>query len=494
MREDIVNSAELAGLVHFPTLYVKTPSINWVTAKKLEPPYNLPLLLEHQDAIPVGITNFRGSSAAFGLLPNDRRRHMYIIGKTGMGKTTILENMIYDDIKKGRGVAIIDPHGDLADTLISNIPKSRTNDVILFDPSDQAYPIAFNMFDNVRKDLQPIVASGLISIFKKMFSESWGPRLEYILRNTILTLLLVPDSTIMSIPLMLTLKSFRQKVVAKLEDPILAKFWTSEFEVMDSRQMTEAVSPILNKVGQFLSSSLLRNMLGQPKNAFTLRWLMDNQKIFIVNLSKGLIGEDASQLLGAMMVTKFQIDAMSRADVDESERKDFYLYVDEFQNFATDSFAVILSEARKYRLNLVMANQYIEQITETVREAVFGNVGSLLSFQLGAHDAEHISEAMNEEIVTAEDLLNLRKYDIYTKILIDGMPSRVFSATTFPPIRSTNESLEQKKDVVLRVNREKYARPVDFVEKKIYEFNTRAIEAEKKYRDDIRKKKESAGK
>lgn len=227
------------------------------------------------------------------------------------------------------------------------------------------------MLDNPNPELRPIVASGLVSIFKKMFAESWGPRLEYILRNTILTLLLIPETTLVSIPLILTHESYRKKVVSKITDPILVQFWTQEFEKMAPAQMNEAINPILNKVGQFLSSPILRNILGQPKNPFSLRWVMDNGKIFIVNLSKGKIGEDASALLGAMMVTKFQIEAMTRADTPESERRDFGLYVDEFQNFATDSFATILSEARKYKLSLTMANQYIAQMPETVQGAVF---------------------------------------------------------------------------------------------------------------------------
>jgi len=288
-----------------------------------------------------------------------------------MGKSTLLENMIYSDIMSGRGVGLIDPHGDLADTILKNIPKSRTNDIVLFDPSDTEFPIAFNMLDNPRPELRPIVASGLVSIFKKMFAESWGPRLEYILRNTILTLLLVPDTTLISIPLILTHEAYRKKIVSKISDPILVQFWTQEFERMAPAQMSEAINPILNKVGQFLSSPILRNILGQPKNPFSLRWIMDNGKIFIVNLSKGKIGEDASALLGAMMVTKFQIEAMTRADIDEEERRDFGLYVDEFQNFATDSFATILSEARKYKLSLTMANQYIAQMPEAVQGAVF---------------------------------------------------------------------------------------------------------------------------
>ena len=408
---------------------------------------------------------------------------MYIIGKTGMGKSTLLENMIYSDILSGRGVGLIDPHGDLADTILAHIPKSRTNDIVLFDPSDKEFPIGFNMLDNPDPELRSIVASGLVSIFKKMFAESWGPRLEYILRNTILTLLFIPDTTLISIPLILTHESYRKKIVAKLPDPILVQFWEREFAAMSPSMMSEAVNPILNKVGQFLSSPLLRNILGQTKNPFTLRWIMDNSKIFIVNLSKGRIGEDASALLGAMMVTKFQIEAMTRADIPEKDRRDFGLYVDEFQNFATDSFATILSEARKYKLSLTMANQYIAQMPETVQDAVFGNVGTLVSFQVGHHDAVTLSEVYGgEDIITPHDLTNLRKYDIYTKLLIDGMPSPVYSATTFGPLHERTEvKEEQSKETLLRVSREKYTKDRKFVEKKIFDFAHKISEEEKIY-------------
>lgn len=409
-----------------------------------------------------------------------------------MGKSTLLENMLYSDILAGRGVGLIDPHGDLADTILANIPKSRTNDIVLFDPSDQEFPIAFNMLDCPRPELRPIVAGGLVSIFKKMFADSWGPRLEYILRNTILTLLLIPETTLISIPLILTHESYRKKIVSKINDPILIQFWTQEFEKMSPSMMSEAVNPILNKVGQFLSSPILRNILGQPKNPFSLRWIMDNGKIFIVNLSKGKIGEDASALLGAMMVTKFQIEAMTRADTPENERRDFGLYVDEFQNFATDSFATILSEARKYKLSLTMANQYIAQMAETVQGAVFGNVGTLVSFQVGHHDAVTLAEVYGgEDIITSHDLTNLRKYDIYTKLLIDGMPSPVFSATTYSPIKSRIQTpVEQSREVLLKVSREKYTKKKDFVEKKIFDYAKQVGDEERKYRKEQEEYKE----
>ena len=318
-----------------------------------------------------------------------------------------------------------------------------------------------------------------------MFADSWGPRLEYILRNTILTLLLVPEiTTLISIPLILTHESYRRKCVSKIDDPILIQFWKQEFEKMSPNMMSEAINPILNKVGQFLSSPILRNILGQPKNPFSLRWIMDNKKIFLVNLSKGKIGEDASALLGAMMVTKFQIEAMTRADMSEEAREDFGLYVDEFQNFATDSFATILSEARKYKLSLTMANQYIAQMPETVQGAVFGNVGTLVSFQVGYHDSTVLSEIYGgEDVITPQDLTNLAKYDIYTKLLISGMPSPVFSATTYGPLKSRMDvPPQQSRDVLLKVSREKYTKRKDFVEKKIFEYAAKISEDEIKYR------------
>lgn len=462
----ILNTQELAALVHLPTSYVKTPSINWVSSRLFEPPSNIPLLKTWNDLTPIWKTNFRGSNLDFWIWPNDRRRHMYILGKTWMGKSTLLENMIVDDINKGRWVAVIDPHGDLAENILWLIPKERTNSVIIFDPSDVNFPIAFNMLEDVKEEHRSLVASGIVSIFKKMF-DSWGPRLEHILRNTILALLEYPNSTLMSIPLMLTSEVYRKKVVEKIKDPIVKKFWTGEFDKMAPNQKVEAAGPILNKVGQFLSSTILRNILGQTKNTFSLRWAMDNQKIVIINLSKWKIWEDASSLLGSMMVTKFQMEAMSRADIPEKDRVDFYLYVDEFQNFATDSFATILSEARKYKLNLVMANQYIDQMTENVRWAVFGNVWSIVSFQVGYHDASILKEVLWADVVSTDDLTNLRKYSVYTKLLIDGMPSKVFSADTYSPYKTDPEVFKTRYDKILKVSREKYAKPREFVVSKI---------------------------
>lgn len=472
---DILSTNELSGLVHLPTSYVKTPQINWVSSRAFEPPSNLPIIdpdlsdevVPENDLTPIWKTNFRWTNMSFGIGPNDRRRHMYILWKTGMWKSTLLENMIIDDIRKGRWVAVIDPHGDLAEAVIGFIPKSRTNQTIIFDPSDTSWPIAFNMLEDISPEHRPLVASWLVWIFKKIFWDSWWPRLEHILRNTILALLEYPNSTLISIPLMLTSEVFRNKVVEKIKDPVVKKFWTWEFAKMAPNQRSEAVWPILNKVWQFLSSSILRNVLWQPKNSFSLRWAMDNQKIVIVNLSKWKIGEDASALLWAMLVTKFQMEAMSRADIAESKRVDFYLYVDEFQNFATDSFATILSEARKYKLNLVMANQYIDQMQESVRWAVFWNVWSIVSFQVGYHDANILKEVLTWEILE-DDLMNLKKYNIYTKQLIDGMPSPVFSASTFAPNIKQEEVFSKRYEKILQVSREKYSKPRVQVEERIY--------------------------
>jgi hypothetical protein len=462
----VLNVEELATIYHMPNLTVTTPNIYWVRSKRLEPPVDLPLpgKANGEEITILGKTNFRSGNQVFGIRGLDRRRHVYVIGKTGMGKSTLLENMIFADIQAGKGLAVVDPHGDLADAVLNFIPARRTNDVILFDPSDRDFPVAFNMLENIDPNLNSIVSSGLVGIFKKIYGESWGPRLEHILRNTILALLEYPNTTMLGIPRILQDRDFRGRVIRKITDPIVKSFWVNEFEKMDPKQRMEAISPILNKVGQFLSSPIIRNILGQPKSAVDLRFAMDHGKIVVVNLSKGKIGEDTSSLLGAMIITKFQLDAMSRANIPEKERKDFYLYVDEFQNFATDSFATILSEARKYRLNLTMANQYIAQMPEEVRDAVFGNVGSIISFQVGFDDAEYMVGQYGEE-VTANDLVSLSKYTAYTRLLVDGMPSKTFSLDTLPP--PDFELEEGRRDKVIKLSRERYATPRDIVEDKI---------------------------
>ena len=394
---------------------------------------------------------------------------MYLIGKTGMGKSTILENMIVEDIRAGNGVAVVDPHGDLAEKIIKYIPSNRVNDVIYFNPADYEHPIAFNVVEQVDPHLRHLVASGLIGVFQKLWADSWGPRLEYILRNTILAVLDYPDSTLLAVTRMLSDKVFRKKVIAKIQDPVVKAFWVNEFAGYADKFASEAVSPIQNKVGQFLSTSLIRNIIGQSGSSLDMREIMDEGKILILNLSKGRIGEDSSALLGAMMITKIQLAAMSRVDVDEKTRKDFYLYIDEFQNFTTDSFANILSEARKYRLNLIMAHQYIEQLGEKVRPAVFGNVGTMILFRVGAADAEALVPEFTPTFLE-EDIVNLPKYEIYLKLMIDGIASEPFSARGLPPLRDDEET--GNIDKIIKISREKYASEKAVVEDAIMRWHS----------------------
>jgi len=390
---------------------------------------------------------------------------MYIIGKTGMGKTNLLENMAIQDIENGRGVCYIDPHGDTAEKLIKIIPSERINDVIYFNPADQNFPVAFNVMEKVDPEYRHLVASGLVGVFKKIWADSWGPRLEYILRNAILALLEYPGSTLLGVTRILVDKRYRQRVVEKITDPVVKSFWVDEFTKWNERVLQEVISPIQNKVGQFISSSLIRNIVGQTKSSFDVRDVMDKQKILVMNLSKGRIGEDASALLGAMMITKIQLAAMGRVDIPEETRKDFYLYVDEFQNFATESFANILSEARKYRLNLVLANQYIAQIEEDgVRDSIFGNAGTIISFRVGAMDAEFLEKEF-APVFSANDLVNLPKYNIYLKLMIDGIAGDAFSAVTLPPVDI--EKTKGNEEKIIKVSRERYAVNKKEVEEKI---------------------------
>jgi len=409
-------------------------------------------------------TTFRNEYKRFGIKTDDRRRHMYLVGKTGMGKSTILENMIVDDIRAGHGVAVVDPHGDLAEKIIEYIPAERIQDVVYFNPSDINFPIAFNIVEQVEPHLRHLVASGLIGVFQKLWADSWGPRLEYILRNAVLAILDFPGSTILGVVRMLSDKNYRKRVVSNIKDPVVKAFWEREFSSYADKFASEAVSPIQNKVGQFLSSSLMRNIIGQVKSAIDIRDIMDNGKILIMNLSKGRIGEDNSALLGAMMITKIQLAAMSRVDVLEKDRRDFYLYIDEFQNFSTDSFANILSEARKYRLNLVLAHQYIEQLSEKVKPAVFGNVGTMVVFRVGAADAEELVKEFTPTF-TEEDIVNLPKYEMYLKLMIDGIASSPFSAKGLPPL--TEEEKTNNVDKVIGYSRERYASDRESVEEKI---------------------------
>ncbi len=409
-------------------------------------------------------TNYRNGRVKFGIKRDDRRRHMYLIGKTGMGKSNAMENMIIQDIWNGEGVALVDPHGDFAEKILDFIPNERINDVVYLNPADMEFPVAFNIIESVSAEHKHLVASGLVGVFKKLWADSWGPRLEYLLRNAILALLDYPGSTLLGVMRILTDKTYRNKVIEKIQDPVVRAFWVDEFSKYPLAFQVEAIAPIQNKVGQFLSNGLIRNVVGQVKSSIDIREIMDSRKILIMNLSKGRIGEDSSALLGAMMITKIQLAAMSRVDIAEDTRKDFFLYVDEFQNFATESFANILSEARKYRLDLIIGHQYIEQLDEIVRAAVFGNVGTMMVFRVGAADAAFLETEFMPHF-TPEDLVNLTKYDVYMKLMIDGVSSNPFSATTLPPLGK--EFFTGNRDKVIRVSRERYATPRAEVEEKI---------------------------
>jgi CxxC-x17-CxxC domain-containing protein len=447
-----------------------------------------------EDITIIGSTNFRREARNFGIHSDDRRRHVYIIGKTGVGKTTLMEGMIRQDILDGKGVALVDPHGDVAEGLLDAIPPSRINDVIYFDPADVDFPVGFNVLEAVDPQYKYLVSSGLIGSLKKIWADSWGPRLEYILRNTILALLDYPSSTMLGILRMLGDNSYRRKVVEKIQDPVVKSFWLNEFSNYNERFRAEAISPIQNKVGQFLTSSIIRNIVAQPKSTIDMADVMDNKKILLINVSKGRIGEDNSALLGAMLITRLQLAAMDRAKIPEKDRVDFYLYVDEFQNFATESFATILSEARKYRLNLTIAHQYITQMEEEqVRDAVFGNAGTIVSFRVGAGDAEFLEKEF-APYFTEPDLVNLDKYNAYIKLMIDGITSKPFSMQTIPPKR---ESFG-KRNTVVNVSRERYGRSREMVEEKIARWSgavfTAAAEGDRRRRKSSSQKKNRSGK
>jgi len=413
-------------------------------------------------------TNFRRGEQIFGVKRPDRRQHMYVIGKTGVGKTAFLKNMAMQDIENGQGLAIIDPHGEFVEEILDNIPAHRVNDVVYFNPADMDFPISFNIMEVQDPRYKHLIASGLIGIFTKIWANVWSARMEYILANCILALLDTPGTTLLGIPRMLVDRDYRQKIINNLKDPVVKSFWVNEYEEWESRYRNEAIAPVQNKVGQFLNVSFVRNIVGQAKNTIDVDEIMNNQKILLVNVSKGRIGEDNSAILGAMLITKIQLSAMERVRIPEDERKDFYLYVDEFQNFATDSFVNILSEARKYRLDLVIAHQYIGQlVTDTstaVRDAVFGNVGTIVCFRVGAADAEFLEQEFMPEFLQ-NDLIRLANYNIYIKLMIDGITSRPFSAKTISPAPVVVD--HNKREEIIRISRTKYAHTVKVVEDEI---------------------------
>ena len=428
---------------------------------------------EPTETVFLGETSFRNEKVRFGIKQDDRRRHMYVVGSTGMGKSEFLKSMAIQDIEAGRGLCFIDPHGDTAYDLLDYIPEERIKDVVYFDPDDLQFPIAFNVMEGTGFDYRHLVASGLVGVFKKIWgAEAWSGRMEYILNNTILALLEYPGSTLLGINRMMSVKEYRKEVVSKITDPIVKSFWVDEFAKYADKFATEATAAIQNKVGQFSSNNVIRNILGQPQSKINIRKIMDEGKIMIVNVSKGKIGEDASRLIGAFLITKIQLAAMSRVDIPESERKDFFLYVDEFQNFATESFTNILSEARKYHLSLVMAHQYIKQMEEHVMDAVFGNVGTIVSFRVGAEDAELLEKWLQPDFMM-NDIVHLGKRSMYLRLMISGISSRGFSASTldrFPKLENSN------RQAIIAASRETYSTPRSVVEKEISDWAGTVVE------------------
>ncbi|MFZ2544624.1 MAG: type IV secretion system DNA-binding domain-containing protein [Candidatus Saccharimonadales bacterium] len=468
----ILNIEEVASVFHLPHTNVETPNIVWASTKTAEPPSKLPVITGN-DAIDAnisafGLTNFRGINHQFGMLRSDRSRHMYIIGQTGAGKSGTLALLALSDIYHNQGYAIIDPHGDFAIDNMKFIPASRIKDVIYFNPADTAFPLGFNPLEVTDPNMKSNISSELIGVLNRMFADSWGPRLEYILRYTILALLDRPETTMLDITRMLTDKKFRKDTLTYCNDTVVLQFWTIEFNSWTEKFQAEAIAPILNKVGAFTANPIIRNIIGQPKSTFNIREIMDSGKILIVNLSKGLLGEDNSGILGALLVTKIQLAAMSRSDIPNIEdRRPFYLYVDEFQNFATDSFATILSEARKYGLNLTVANQYISQMSDTVRGAVFGNVGTMISFRVSADDAPILSKQFEPQF-EPNDLLQMANRNFIINMVIEGEKVPAFSARTLqlPPAQADNSL------AIIQHTRTTYSRERADIEREINELIT----------------------
>ncbi len=464
---------ELATLYHLPNEQM-VPNLIHVLSRKCEPPSDLPVDTKDKNISFFGETNFHGKFTPFGIKRSDRRRHLYTVGKSGSGKSKLLELLIKNDLEMGKGVGVLDPHGDLVDNILKCIPKNRIKDVVIFNPSDINFPISFNPLADVPPELKIRVTIGFIEIFKKLFGANWTPRLEHVLRYTTLALLDTPGTTILSILKMLTDKNYRQTIVRNIQDNVVKNFWVNEFAGWSEKFDNEAITPLLNKVGQFVSTNMIRNIVGQPEDKVDFRDIMDNKKILLMKVSKGILGEENASLMGALAITKIYQAAMARADTPEEDREDFYFYVDEFQNFATDTFDEILSEARKYRLNLTLAHQFLGQLSEKIRTTVFGNVGSMVSFRVGGNDAKILEEEYNPR-VKERDIINLAVQNFYCKMSIEGELREAFSGKTmwmnFPKDDYSAECIQHSHD--------NYCRPIEEVQEILQQWEEGKLDIQK---------------
>ncbi len=420
------------------------------------------LVLEPEPKIIIGEREGWGDPQPFGISAVDQRQHIYIIGKTGSGKSTLLRNLIIQHIALGHGVGVIDPHGDLAEELLNHIPPKRADHLVYFNPGDLEFPIGLNVLANVAPDNRHLVASGIVGAFKGIWRDSWGPRLEYILYNAVSALLDCRNATLLGVNRMLTDDKFRAKVIRQISDPFIRAFWAEEYEGYDERFKREAIAPIQNKIGQFLLNPVVRNILGQVKTKVSIPFIMDNQRLFIANLSKGSLGHEKANLLGSLLTTQFQLAAMARSSRPEEERRDFYLFIDEFQNFSTDAFASILAEARKYRSCLILSHQYIDQLPLPIRQAVFGNVGTLISFRVGYTDAEILEKEFGKAF-PATVITDLDRYQAIVKLLEDGANREPFRAKMLPPL----ENRIGRKDRLIARSRERFAMRRTTIEDKL---------------------------
>lgn len=447
---------EAVNFFHLPTKENYTKNLDYITYRKLPYPADMPTVenSEKNKVTLIGMTDYKWEHGKFGIRAEDKFRHMYIVGKTGTGKSTFISNMIKSDMITNNGICLIDPHGDLVETVLEHVPSYRINDVILFDIADTDYPIGFNLLQFDNEGQKNLIVSGVVSTFEKLYGNSRWPRLEYILRFVMLAIVEYPNATLLHITRMLTDANFRNDVLSHNTDALILKFWKEEFGKWTDKFREEAIAPIMNKVWQFLSSKMVRNIFSQPQSKLNIRKAMDEGKILLVNLSKGKIWEDNANMIGSFLVTKLQTDAMSRADIAFKDRRDFFCYIDEFQNFATKSFAVIFSEARKYKLWLIVANQYTSQLDPLIKDAIFGNVGTIISFTLWHDDAEVMSSQF-KWMLSANDFISLPKFKGYVKLMIDGMTSDPFNMQTIP--LPTPELSVETKEKILTQSRQRYA-------------------------------------